>query len=324
MENFFKTFIPAFFGLDRDSFQRRMSDIYDASPPNEEMDDDLPATEDYTVNRGRRTVNGKKSTLLRGVLERGQPGKPLRRDKDGNSIMESKESTPDVMSMDEDSATPIDTPAEQPSRMDITEHRWMEHPVSGNGRNRQPIKHNEPFARDTFNLYANLNIYCFMRMFELLYERLVRVKENEKQVHEDVRRAKAFKPAFDLKLADRSPSEFFMDTSPKANYYQQIVRMCEDVVKAEMDMNHLEDTLRRFYMQYGWQLYNFDKMLGAIIRFSLQIPVNDNKEKGSDIINLFYKNRKENETTHQAEIDYRKQVEKLAKDGDIYRIAYVC
>ena len=321
VQNFFKTFMPTFFSLDREAFQRRMNDIYDASPPNEEMDEDTPVNEDSTVHRGRRAATGKKGTLLRGVLDRGPNGKSGRKDKEHSSLLESKESTPDVTSMEEDSATPVETPNDQSSRVDFMEHRWMDHPQ--NARNRQDLRHNEPFLRDAFSLYANLNIYCFMRMFQLFYERLIHIKDNERQVHEDVRRAKANKTAVELKMADKSPSEFFADTSSHANYYQQILKMCEDVAKGEDEMNHLEDTLRRFYMQHGWQLYNFDKILSAIIRFALQILVNDTKDKSSDIINLFYKNRKENETTHQAEIEYRKQVEKLAKDSDIYRIVYV-
>ena len=99
--------------------------------------------------------------------------------------------------------------------------------------------------------------------------------------------------------------------------------MCEDISRGDDDMTHLEDTLRRFYMVHGWQLYNFDKMLAAIIRFAQSILANDAKDKSGDIINLFYKNRRDVETTHQTEIDYRKQVERIAKDGDIYRLVYV-
>lgn len=323
VETFLKAFIPIFFGFDRDIFLQRMNDIYDDSPPNEENEEFI-ANDDPTVHRGRRGGNGRKGTLLRGVLDRGQSGKQGRKDKENSATLESKESTPDAISVEEYSITLTDSPLEQPSRLDPTEQRWMEHPTNGNGfRDTQTLKVNEPFYRDNFTLYANINIYCFMRMLELLYERLLRIKENEERVHEDVQRAQAPKPAIDLIISDRSPSSFFADTSPTANYYSQILKMCEATIKGEDDMTHFEDTLRRFYMVHGFQLYSFDKMLAAIIRFALQSLTNDAKDKSSDIIHLFYKNRKENETTHQAEIDYRKQVEKLAKDSDIYRIIYV-
>ncbi len=320
LENFFKTFIPAFFDLDRDSFNRRMNDIYDTSPPNEEAEDDPITTEDHNTGRGRRAVNGRKANLLRGVLERGQNGRSNPKDKEDH---DSQESTPDVFSMDEDTATSMDTPSEQPVRIDAAEHRWMEYPSTGNRSNRQDIDHNQPYKRDCFNLYASSNIYCFFRMFEMLYERLANIKANEKSVHEGVRRAKTPKPAHDLKLVDKMPSDFFYDVSSNANYYCQVLRICEDVTKERLDILHLEETLRRWYMQNGWQLYSFDKMLVAMVRFAWQILVSDNKDKSLDIINLFYKDRRETETTHQAELAYRKQVEKLTKDADIYRITYV-
>ena len=321
VENFFKTFIPTFFEIDRETFQKRMSDINNDTPPSEEADEDQPSYDENTSQRGRRAVNGKKSNLLRGVLERRQHGKQGK-DKEGSAALESKESTPDVTSIDEDSITPADTPSENMGKVDTGEHRWME--LNGNVHNKRNISYNVPRPRVSFNLYANLNIYCFMRMFELLYERLARIKEDEHQVHIDVQRTKSFKPAFDLRLADKSPSEFFSDTSSGANYYRQILKMCEGFAKGEDEMNHIEETLRRFYMVHGWALYNFDKMLAAIIRFALQIVVSDSKDRSSDIINLFYRDRKHHENTQQMEMDYRKQVEKLIKDGDTYRIGYVC
>ncbi|MCJ1377531.1 Transcriptional regulatory protein sin3 [Xylographa soralifera] len=322
VDTFVKTFIPTFFGLDRDTFLKRMSDVNNDTPPSEENEDEQPTYDEANVQRGRRAVNGKKGTLLRGVLERGQNGKLGRKDKEGSSALESKESTPDITSVEEDSTTPVDTPSEQPSRLDISEHRWMEYPTTGNSRHKPNIAFNEVFARDTFHLYANPNIYCFMRTFELLYERLAHLKEDEPQVHSNVQRAKSFKPAFDLKLADKSPSEFFSDTSANANYYSQILKKCEDIARGEDEMSHIEETFRRFYMVHGWALYNFDKMLGAILRFVSTILGNDNKDKSGDIINLFYRNRKESETTFQTEIDYRKQVEKLSKEENPYRIGY--
>ena len=314
LESFIKTFIPTFFDLDRDLFQAKMSDIYDVTTPNEEAEDEIVANEDSGSLRCRRPVNGRKANLLRGVLQRGRHGQKE------ESVVESKETTPDVQSNEEDTPASTGTPTEDPPRVDEAEHRWLNHPSSGN----RTADINVPFMRDDFHLYASLNIYCFFRMFEMLYERLSNLKSNEKKVHEDVQRAKVFKPAYELRLIEKKPSHFFADVSPSANYYRQVLNMCEDVVKAEMDAVQLEETLRRFYMHNGWQLYSFDKMLAAMLRFALQILVSDNKDKSLDIINLFYKDRKEDETTHQAELTYRKQVEKLTKEGDIYRIRYVC
>ena len=64
-------------------------------------------------------------------------------------------------------------------------------------------------------------------------------------------------------------------------------------------------------------------MLSGISRFAGGIFNTDPKDKSSDIVNLFFKERDKSETTHNQEIQYRKQVEKLIKEGDIYRITFV-
>lgn len=309
LEKFFTTFIPTFFGLDQEAFQARMADIHDSSPPNEEVEDES-VNEEASSGRPRRGVNGKRSNLLRGVLERSKASK-------GINGRESNESTPEVSSMDEDSAVTTGTPQEQPGQSDIMDYRWMEHPSVGE------VDPKKPFARNTFNLYASLNIYCFFRMFQMLYERLVNIKEYEQQVHEDVARSSAPKAAYDLGLVHKKPLDYFEDTSGSANYYQQIVSMCEDVMKQKVDIAHLEETLRRFYIMKGWQLYSFDKMLAATTRFAMQILVSDNKDKSLEIVNLFYHDRAKEVTTYDAEIIYRKQVDKLTKDADIFRITFV-
>ncbi|KAL8842559.1 MAG: hypothetical protein Q9170_000513 [Blastenia crenularia] len=308
LEKFLTTFIPAFFGLDQESFQNHMADIHDSSPPTEEVEDESIG-EEMSTGRTRRAVNGKKGTLLRGVLERGRSGKEI-------NGRDSKESTPDISSMDEDGALSLETSQEQP-QADMMSYRWMEHPSVG------AVDPKAPFKRESFNLYASLNIYCFFRMFQMLYERLVNIKANEQQVHEDVARSNAFKAADDLSLVYKRPSDYFEDTSASASYYQQIVVICEDVMKQRTEMSHLEETLRRFYMMKGWQLYSYDKMIAAITRFAMQILVSDNKDKSLDTINLFYGDRAREDTTHDAEIIYRKQVDKLTKDADTYRITYV-
>ncbi|KAL8816363.1 MAG: hypothetical protein Q9223_004612 [Gallowayella weberi] len=308
LEKFFTTFIPTFFGLDQDSFQAHMANIHDNLPPNEEIDDES-VNEESSSGRPRRAGNGKKSNLLRGVLERSKANKEI-------NDRESIESTPEVSSMDEDGVATTEIPQEQPGQSDIMDYRWMEHPSVGE------IDPKRPFTRSTFNLYASLNIYCFFRMFQMLYERLVNIKEYEQRVHEDVVRSSAPKAAYDLGLIHKRPSDYFDDTSGSANYYQQIVGMCEDVMKQKMDMAHLEETLRRFYMMKGWQLYSFDKMLAATTRFAMQILVSDNKDKSLEIVNLFYNDRAKEVTTYDAEIIYRKQVDKLTKDADIFRITF--
>ncbi|KAI4101267.1 MAG: hypothetical protein L6R37_005009 [Teloschistes peruensis] len=308
VERFLLTFIPTFFGYDPESFQNHMTDIQDSSPPNEEIDEES-VNEDQTNGKSRRAVNSRRINLLRGVLERSKAGKDI----NGH---ESKESTPDISSMDEDGAVSTETPQEQIPEVDIMDYRWMEHPPMGT------MDPKAPYTRCTFNLYGSLHIYCFFRLFQMLYERLLNVQEHEAEVHRDIRQSNAPKAAYELNLVTKKPSDYFDDTSDSANYYHQIVSMCEDVMRQKAEPGHLEDTLRRFYVMKGWQLHSFDRIIAAIVRFAMLIVSSDNKDKSVDIVNLFYADRAKVETTHDSEIIYRKQVDKLTKDADIYRITY--
>jgi len=199
----------------------------------------------------------------------------------------------------------------------------MEHPGQGNFNQHREYTLNQSYEKKVHHLYSNLNVYCFFRTFELLYSRLLKVKLHEKEAHEDVRRQSLPKAAHELGLLDKVPSDFFADISPNANLYKQIVHMCDEVIKGDLEMSHLEETLRRFYLKSGYQLYNLDKMFTGIARFASNIFNGDTKDRSADIVNLFFKEREKDETTHHQEIQYRKQVERLVKEGDIYRITFV-
>lgn len=318
---FLKEFIPSFFGFDLERFQEQMDSFSVETPPDDDMvnsgttgDDDV-ASEDSTASRGRRAT-GKKSDLRRGVLDRGRTGRP-----NGNpdrSASASRATTPDPTASADDDVVMTDDSANAET--------WVKHPVDGNvRRNRGNIKPNQPFRRQIFNLYANLPILCFFRMFTTMYDRLYKLKQAEGQVRDAVKRMKASKPAQDLHMMDKDPDNFFGDTSAGADYYRQMLAMFEELVKGEssIDMVYIEDVLRRFYLGTGWQLYSFERMLSSVTRFAIAIISSDGKDRSSEMMAMFYKDRKKTETTHQDEVTYRKQSEKQIKDGDVYRITYV-
>lgn len=324
LSNFVKEFVPLFFGLDAAEFSKRVQESFNTSPPTEYIDTDTPAPEEASSSRAQKG-NGKNNNLLRGVLDRGRKGKSSRHDKE-DSASGSRGSTPDASSaVEEEMAEAVDTPRDELANIDSTEDKWLNHPIDGNLLKSRTVDPKEPYKRSLYNMYCNLPIYCFFRMFVILYERLSHLKQAEEEVHEAVRRAKLQKPALDLGLVDRKPEEFFSDTSASANYYFQILDMFEQQITGndKDDMTHIEETLRRYYLQTGWQLYSFDRLLAALVRFAVAMMSSDPKDKTWDIYQLFKKDRVREETTHDDELNYRKQVEKYTKDGDIYRITFV-
>lgn len=318
---FLTKFVTTFFGLDPTIFKEFMSDIQEQASNGDMDDDDDVNNGEEAIQQRFLKANLRKADILHRLALNKNTGK------EGSILTGSKESTPAVGPMSE--LEQDDEPSNEADVLsDVAARRWMDHPATAHGAKMRRYLLDEPYERDEFNLYANANIYCFFRLFETFYSRLVAIKENEAGVHEDVRRAMGEKDqppraAINLKMIDKLPTDFFLDVGPETSYYRQMIVMCEEVLSGVLDLSHLEETLRRFYMKNGWQLYTIDRLLAAINRFTMNILSSDSKEKSTDIINLFYRDRDRGETTRMQERSYRKQVQKLVKESEVYRIKYV-
>ncbi|KAF1946319.1 hypothetical protein EJ02DRAFT_249718 [Clathrospora elynae] len=309
---FIKEFVPLFFGIDAAKFEQRVH-TSGRDTPNDSGEDTPSPDEDVS----QRSQKPKKGDLRRDVLD---PRSKSRKDKEDSVPSASRDTTPEIASGVEDEG------AGDSSNSNLREERpssnWVQYTAIPTAFGDKEFEHEEPYRRVEYNMYSNASIYCFFRMFVLLYERLLKLKESEEDVRRVIMRAKEPKAAQRLKMLDKQPEDFFKDTSASANFYQQLLDMFQDQVLGDVDMNFIEETLRRYYLQIGWQLYSFDRLLSSLVRFALAVVSHDNKDKSLDIYNLFRKDRVNDTTTHKSEINYRKAVEKYAKDADTYRITY--
>ncbi|KAL9080249.1 MAG: hypothetical protein Q9157_000971 [Trypethelium eluteriae] len=320
--SFIKELLPLYFGFDQGKFQQSIQGRFESLAADDNLDEDQSVSDDVLA-RSRKT-NRKKEDLRRGLLERGRSGRPARRDKEDSIAASSRGSSPEAVSAaDDDPAGAPDIPAPKTEPVeDLAPEKWVEHPVDGNNFNMQNLRPEEPYKRDNYHLYANLSILCFFRMFFTLYERLKRLKDSEQAVHHTVDLAMGPKAAIDLNMIDKLPTNFFYEVGPTCNYYSQMLRMMSEQVQQEIEPSQVEETLRRYYLQCGYLLHQLEKLLSSLTRFAISIMANDGKDKSWDIIQLFKKDRVHEQTTHQDELNYRKQVEKYCKEGDIYRFKF--
>ncbi|ETI24167.1 hypothetical protein G647_03536 [Cladophialophora carrionii CBS 160.54] len=303
-------FLVRFFGLDSDKFIEQIQTEKTQREPDEVTDG--PESDNHVPARGKN--KGKSDFLRRLALER-------RHGKEESIASASKESTPapgadSEMEVDEEAA-PSDGP-------DEPQQPWIN--VDNSDTSARRLAMDETYPHTTFNLYANANIYCFFRLFEMLYSRLLAIKLNEPNVQEAIARYKGVdgrtKPAIELRMIDKGPDYFFYAVEGRQNYYQQILQLCSEVLVGTVEMGHLEETLRRYYNKSGWQLYTVDRLVSTILRFIMNILGGDAKDKSVEITNLFLRDRERPDTTRKQEIQYRKQVERLSKDAELYRISY--
>ncbi|KAI9699199.1 MAG: Transcriptional regulatory protein sin3 [Bogoriella megaspora] len=321
-----KELLPLYLGLDSKEFQQSLGRRRASLSPTGENEDSSPAPDD-TSSRARKT-NGKKDDLRRGVLERGRSGRPARREKEDSAAASSRGSSPDVTSGIDDDITAANGPEPKAEPVDdVGPEKWVEHPIEGNAFNMRNIRPEEPYNRESYHLYANEIIYSFFRLFFTLYDRLKQLKDSEQEVHKIVDRAMEPKPAIDLHMIDKLPTDWFYEVGPNANYYFQVLRMMHETIPNEMDTSHLEETLRRYYLQMGYQLYHLNGTNGHLAHLAkyakeMSPGDNNNKDRSSDILQFFKKDRVREQTTHQDELNYRRQVEKCVKEKDIYRFTF--
>ena len=317
LPNFIREFAATFFGIDpeniRESFQ---GDEHIEGDGNESDNQDEGSSPRY------RTASRKTGGLLREVFSRGRTGRS-RRDGDG-SISESRASSAEPQSgVDEDMPNVSTPPADDALPGKRSEKTWLDIPTeSGNG---DAANANQEYGRTTYNLYSNWNTYTFFRLFSLLYERLLRLKRWESYVHEQVAQELIEKPATKIGWIEKMPGDFFLDVSPGANYYSQMLLKFEELLTTGSSdiQTEVEETLRHFYLFFGSQLYHCDKLVAHCIKHAVSIVSNDTKDNSWNVWQAFKRDRLKEKTTHNDELVYRKQVEKLSKDHDVIRISYV-
>lgn len=319
LAKFIEDFVPLFFGIDSTRFQALLQ-----NRRSDELDDDLPSAGDDAASVGSRKGNGKNGGLLRAALDPGSRGRKLTgQDREGSQASNSRASTPDAGSNADPDEMAIDS-TETPEIKEASTTRWLEHPLEGNlsadGKNVNPL---QPQLRSLYRCWANGTLYCFIRLFVMLYERLYKLKCAESSVRKNVKDAGTARPAAELGLIDKMPSDFFSDISDNASYYSQMVVKFEDVLNGTIEFAEVEEALRRFYLQSGYPLYPFEKLVATLAKDATLVMNGDSKDKSAEIFALYRKDRLKEHSTAQQQNDYRKAFEKLIKDNDLYRIDFV-
>ena len=323
---FFETFIPRFFDLPEDKMQEKLAEINQES---EDEDEDEPVPVELSNGRPRR--NGKRSDLLRGVLDPGRNGSRSRTQKEDSAASGSKETTPDVGSAEEEMP---DAP-EDGALPDVSNGRWLptvpgpiilEKNMDGRVNDLMDIdgelKADAPFPRSCYNFYCNQNVFVFFCLFQVLYKRLEKVKESRQSVLDELRREKAYKPA---KRVGIIPEEapYFDAEDPEA-FWPRTVDLIEDYINNEIDEARYQDILRRYYLKNGWTLYTIQDILKSLCRIGLACNNPDTKgEKTKELVKAYLESRQQEETTFQNEISARKFAEKCVKDADMFVIGWV-
>lgn len=318
--DFFESFIPSFFDLPDDVVQDRIPKMQPESGE-EDVEDQTPA--ELTNGRSRR--NGKKADLLRGVLDPGRNGSKPRGQKEESTVSGSKETTPDVVSANEEELP--DAPEEV---SEVSNERWMPtvpKPVVVGEDNALINAEGELtadgfFTRPWYNFFCNQTIFVFFSIFETLYRRMQEIKASGEGVSVEIERLNRPKPARDIGFTENHMTFFDVSDDP-TTFWPKTMELIEEYITGDIDENRYQDVLRHYYLKNGWKLYTIQDLLKILCRLALTCSSTDVKEKTPDLIHQFMTNREKEETSYQTEISTRKFAEKCVKDGDLFVVCWV-
>ncbi|KAG9245720.1 transcriptional regulatory protein-like protein SIN3 [Calycina marina] len=317
---FFEKFVTTFFDIPEDFIAERISSIDLGTPDDEE--EAVPV--ELTNGRGKKN-NGKKNDLRRGVLERNRNGARGRTQKD-DSANASKESTPDVESLvgEDDVMESVD----EPTTAEVTNDRWTVSPFRPHAapgtkplnKDEAEMQYDDLHERECYGLYCNQTIYIFFYVFQTLVKRFQDVKDSEEDAEKEAERARMFKPAKDLSLIDAKNERYF---EGQGTFYSRTLALVEEFINGDMEESKYHDHLRHVYLKKGWQLFTVHDHLKQLCKLGSACSSVDSKEKASELLDLFYKDRELKETSWNNEIRLRKQAEKHIKDGELFVIRWI-
>ncbi|KAM0533108.1 hypothetical protein ACHAPP_006274 [Verticillium nonalfalfae] len=319
--DFFESFVPAFFDIPEEEYDGQLPRVQDASD-----EDDAEESAPAELTNGRNRRNGKKSDLLRGVLDPGRNGSKPRGHKEDSAASASKETTPDVTSANEEEMP--DAPSEHPAPL-VSNERWLStvpQPIVTTGdasllTDEGELRADGLFTRPWYNFFSNQTIFVFFSVLQTLYKRLSDVKESARDVHVEVARLNRPRVAREIGLSE-NPMDYFEVDDDIPKIWSKTVDLIEEYVTGEIDEVRYQDVLRHYYLRNGWKLYTIPDLLKTLSRLALTCSSTDTKEKTPDLIHQYLSNREKDETNWQTEIAARKFAEKCVKDGEMFVISW--
>ncbi|KAI8904077.1 SIN3-like protein B, transcription regulator [Gorgonomyces haynaldii] len=119
-----------------------------------------------------------------------------------------------------------------------------------------------PRRRTTYSFYANTALYALFRLYQMLYSRLLKMKELSEELVGDVPRSEVVNPtAVDLGLVKEAVKGF-----TEKDRYAELLKMLPQFLSGELDPNDFEDRVRNMYWTSGYIIFTVDRLVQAIVK----------------------------------------------------------
>ncbi|KAI9316424.1 hypothetical protein BX666DRAFT_1950439 [Dichotomocladium elegans] len=170
--------------------------------------------------------------------------------------------------------------------------------------------------RTTHDFFCNTAFYSFFRLYQMLYERLHRMKQLDAEMQADPHKGKKTnKVAIELKLyTDR-----FDDIDISSGCYNALLDLIDRFFDGELEPPMFEEKIRYLFVTEAYVLFTVDKLIHAIVKQIQQITMD---EKCVELVDIFRENQSLEMTTTVV-ADYRRKVEDMVGlDEHLYRVNF--
>ncbi|KAH8548948.1 hypothetical protein BGW37DRAFT_429996 [Umbelopsis sp. PMI_123] len=340
IRTFMKTFIPLCYGVQDVVPENLLREDDDDDEDDEPMDDD---DETRSVNSYESDGDVSRSPSSR---KRGKRGRSARRDDDGgpsdllrdvltrktkeSSHTRSRSGSPSGDEAAADAET-NDKAAEETKTEDQDKPKAEE-----NGTDDVPMDtvNNEdssilaqaaaataPIARKrtVFSFFCNNSFYVFFRQYQLMYERLARMKELSQRMEADPKQSRKLnKTAVELGIQYTRFDALDLDYSNGT--YGALLDLIDKFFDPDYNIEQqtFEECCRYIFGTEAYTLFTIDKLVSALIK---QIQTLSHDSKSSELVQLFQSDRDLESTSPRLISVYRLRAEDIVgSDENLYKI----
>ncbi|CAD6885821.1 unnamed protein product [Tilletia laevis] len=231
-----------------------------------------------------------------------------------------------------------------------TEANWIQTDLNTAFDSTQGIKNGtklEPSEKKKINFFCNSAYYVFLRLFQVLYSRLKKLKSISEALAAQSDISRRLNPiALELGLQDGTtyPSAAISSTKsasviinptvgitaetaglflPPSRYYETLLDLTEKLLENDIDQGVFEESVRFMYGIDGYISFTLDKVVGALVK-SVQTITTDLKSQ--ELMHILDRDRErsaEDNTSFRRQIASRMAAEAVVgKEENLYRIEW--
>ncbi|KAI8825138.1 uncharacterized protein EV422DRAFT_517588 [Fimicolochytrium jonesii] len=299
--NLLNQFTKRFFQLDQYPDEEESDD--ESSPSSEDSESDERNGDRHHGSRGANSSN-----LCRNVLTRQTEGTlPNGRGigDSGDDLMDTEDDG-DSMKPTGNASTAADLHPNalelDPMDLDVGETSAA---TTDNGEERRP----------TYVFYANSAFYVLIRQYQLLYSRLVKMKEMAKKLSDEP-------PTTDRKSSiakELGLQKDSMSTYADVDRYNELLQACFAFVTGDLEGSEFEDKARSLFGTFAYLVFTVDKLCQAIIKQAHAVATD---QKSLEIVKMYYADRAKHSTSPRQEAMYRVNSEAVIQEENLYRLEY--